>query len=108
LGYIHAANTLKQVKIYCNDRLIVESLDYVFETNILRAPFSDAIKLKYPETFSSNNAVINMNKEICDVYINPNGWVNNSTISVKYHITIPMTTFNLLARITYLSNFFGT
>jgi hypothetical protein len=80
----------------------------VFETNIFGATFSDAIKNKYPETFTSNNNVISMNENICGIYFNPTGLANNSTISLKYHITIPMITFNLLARIRYLLSFFGT
>jgi hypothetical protein len=53
----HAAHFFRQVRIYYNDLLIMESLDFVYETNILGATFTNHIKYKYPKTFSASTGV---------------------------------------------------
>jgi hypothetical protein len=35
----------------------MESLDFVYETNILGAAFTDNIKYKYPKTYTSSSGV---------------------------------------------------
>ncbi|GMO12404.1 MAG: hypothetical protein Ta2E_00230 [Mycoplasmoidaceae bacterium] len=45
-----AANFFKQIRKYCNDLLISESLDFIYETNILGATFGEAVKYRNPET----------------------------------------------------------
>lgn len=84
----------------------MESFDFIFETNILGLTFLDATKTKYPETFTSVNIVIQGDRSVCGVYTDLNDFASASRISLIYHITISMTTFNLLARIQYLSTFF--
>jgi hypothetical protein len=70
IGDKHAANFFRQVRIYCNDALITESLDFVYETNILGAIFNDNIKYKYPKTFTPASGV----------ETNPIGGIRNSNV----------------------------
>jgi hypothetical protein len=43
----------------------------------------------------------------CGQYINFRALNNNTTVTLRYFITIPMTTFNLFDKLRYLSTFFG-
>jgi hypothetical protein len=58
LGDKHTTNFFRQVRIYCNDTLITESLDFIYETNILGETFSDNIKYKYPKTFTAASGAL--------------------------------------------------
>jgi hypothetical protein len=91
IGDKHEANFFRQLRIYYNDTLITESLDFVDETNILGATFSDNIKYKYPKTFTAAlgviqsgpivaNAVDMRYSNVCGTYIDVNGLANNSVI----------------------------
>jgi hypothetical protein len=105
----HAANFFQQMRIYCNDKLLTESLDFEYETNILVESFSDTIKYRYPEPFTSLSTINLEDRNVCSIYASIDGAIaNESIITVKYAITILMITFHLLARIRYLPTFFGT
>jgi hypothetical protein len=83
----------------------MRSLDFIFETNIIGAEFSDEMKTKFQETLTCVSSVLNQNILVCDVYMEVNDITSNSTVFVKYHITISITESNRLARIRYLHPF---
>jgi hypothetical protein len=109
LGDKYAANFFRQVRLYCNDTLIAESFDFVYETNLFGATFNDNIKYKYPKTFTAAFGVINYEpvaanavylrySNVYGTYIDVNDLANGSIIQVENEIVIPMSPFNLLAR----------
>jgi hypothetical protein len=87
--------------------LIVDNLDFIYELNILGATYSDEMKRKYPMTFTCAAAVTEKSQDMCWVYLDMNGIAIGSTIKLAYEVIIPMTTFNIFARIRYLPSFFG-
>jgi hypothetical protein len=117
VGDKHAANFIKQFRICCNDNTITENLDFVYETNILGATIPDSIKTSKPETYTpissltpvGNPVLNNIDKErpACGQYINFRALNNNTTVTLRYHITIPMSTFNIVDKLRYLPTFFG-
>jgi hypothetical protein len=94
LGKKHAANFISQALICCTDTLIVDNLDFVYETNILGAPFSEEIKRKNLMTFTYISVVVNKEMNICGIYMDLNGIAARSSLSVKYEVILPIPTFN--------------
>jgi hypothetical protein len=107
LGDKHSANFMKQFRICCNDMTITENLDFVYETNILGAIISDATKFNKPEIFTAAGSLSSGERSVCGKYMSLNLVNPNNSITVKYSINIPMTTFNLFEKMRYLPTFFG-
>jgi hypothetical protein len=114
-GDKHTGNFIKQFRICCNDNIITEILDFVYETNILGSTIPDSIKLIKPETYTPITNLVpsgNLARDIedkeracCGQYINLNDLNVGNTIIIKYFINIPMTTFNLFDKFRYLTTF---
>jgi hypothetical protein len=110
-------NFIKQFRICCNNSTIAENLDFMCETNILGETIPDSIKSKKPETFIPISSLIppgdpvlavdDKERAACGQYINFRAHNHNTTITLRYFITIPMTTFYLFDKHRYLSMFFG-
>jgi hypothetical protein len=117
VGDKHATNFIKQFRIGCNDNFITENLDFVYGTNILGAIISDSIKSSKPKTYTPISSILptgninlvieNKERAACGQYINFRSIGNNTTVRLKYFITIPMTKFNLFDKLRYLLTFFG-
>jgi hypothetical protein len=113
----HASNFIKQFRIFCNDTTRTENLDFVYELNILGATIPDSIKSTKPETYTPiSNLVINdiaassvtdRERAGCGQYVNFNAIASGTSITLKYFLTIPMSTFNLFNKLRYLPTFFG-
>jgi hypothetical protein len=117
VGDKHPGNFIKQFRICCKENTIPENLDFLYETNILGATIPDSIKSKKPESYAPISGLLPSGDPIFDVddkeraacgqYINLRTVNNNTTVTLRYFITIPMTTFNLFDKLRYLPTFFG-
>jgi hypothetical protein len=117
VGDKHAGNFIKQFRICCNDNTITENLDFLYETNILGETIPDSIQSKKPETFTPISnlipvgdpavAIDDKERAACGQYINFRVLNNNTIVTLRYFITISMTTFTLFDKLRYLSTFFA-
>jgi hypothetical protein len=98
---------LNQEGVCCNDTLRVDYWDFIYELKILEATYSDEIKGKGPMVYTCATAVTDKSQDVCRVYLNMTNISSGSSIKLAYAVIVPMTTFNFLARIRYLSHFFG-
>jgi hypothetical protein len=86
LGDKHAACFFNQIRICCNEMMIVGNLDFISELNILGATYTDEMKRKHSMTYSCAAVVAEKSQEVCGVYLNLNGISPDSAIRLTYEI----------------------
>jgi hypothetical protein len=107
LGYKHVPRFFNQGRIYCDETLIVDNLDFIYELNILEATYTDEMKRKHSMTYVCGSAVTEKPQNKCGAYLVLANITIISTIKLAYEVIVPMTTFNIFAKITYLPRLFG-
>jgi hypothetical protein len=106
VGDAHSANFIKSYRIVVSDHTVSESQDFVYETNILRATYTDQVKGRQRNVLTPTNGNWNAGDR-CGRVIDLRGIPSGTTLAIDYEINIPMCAFNILSRMRYLPSFFG-
>ena len=110
MGEKHAGNIIKNLSIVAASTEIYKSDDFVFETNLIRAQYTDEATSRNPNTISFATTVNDISANVCGTY-RALGKLKTSSggknFEVEYDMVIPMSTFTILATMRWMVNFFG-
>jgi len=110
MGEKHAANIIKNLTITAASTDIYTSDDFVFETNLIRAQYTDEATKRNPNTVTFSDSVNATSANVCGTYRDLSGLgtaTGGRDLVVEYDMVIPMATFNILATMRWMVNFFG-
>jgi hypothetical protein len=91
----------------CNDTLIVDNIDFIYELNSLGTTITDKRKREHSMTHTCASVVAEKSRDICGAFLDAKSIAIGSTIRLAYEVNAPKTTFNIFVCIRYLPNFFG-
>jgi len=109
-GEKHSAGLIKVLNITAGDKTVYNNQDFVYETNILRALYTDEAILRQNSLTTYAYNVDNEKNSVVGAIFDLHAAVTDMgpiTLEFTYESIIPAVTFNLLARLRWLPSFFS-